>query len=155
MKLRWMASGLVRVASSASNKWPETERRIKGRKPVGLLVWGAQQWECKWGEGDAQPWRRERSRERGRECVREMEEARNWEREKNGSVEVIYASCIIFYNAALPFPYGSPFPPPYPILPPGCAPPHCHTKNSPWPHQPVIKILPWCDCSTSQMEDWT
>lgn len=29
------------------------------------------------------------------------------EREKNGSVEVIYASCIIFYNAAPPFPYLS------------------------------------------------
>lgn len=27
--------------------------------------------------------------------------------------------------------------------------------SRPRPHQPVIKILPRCDCSTWQMEDWT
>lgn len=52
------------------------------------------------------------------------------EREKNGSVEVIYGSCIIFYNTAPPPPLlRLSLPPPYPTLPLGCAPPHCHTKE--------------------------
>ena len=40
--------------------------------------------------------------------MREMREARKWGREKNGSLEVIYASCIIFYNTPNP-------PPPSPM----------------------------------------
>lgn len=40
----------------------------------------------------------------------EMAKARNWGRQKNGSEEVIYASCIIFYNVA-------PQPQPHPTHP--------------------------------------
>lgn len=152
MKLRWMESGVVRVTSSASIKHMARDwKRNKGQKARGGTVRvrssgsANEEWEMHGHEGEKEG-----------ENMMEMGKARNWGREKNRSVEVIYASCIIFYNAAPPFfPYGSPF-----LL--NIQPSHqgvllftVTPRNSPWPHQPVIKILPWCDCSTSQMEDWT
>lgn len=127
--------------------WPGTERRKKGQKARGTVRVRSS------GRCVAM---KDRKEQKKRELVREMGEARKWGREKNGSVEVIYASCIIFYTAAPPlFPYGPPF-----LL--NIQPSHqgvllltVTPRNSPWPPQPVIKILPWCDCSTSQMEDWT
>lgn len=68
--------------------------------------------------------------EHRRGVVRGKEETRNWGMEKNGIVEVIYASCIIFYNAAShPPSLRLSSPPSYPTLQTGCDPPHCHTKE--------------------------
>lgn len=62
MKLRWMESGVVRVTSSASIKHMARDwKRNKGQKARGDRQ-GEEQWECKWGVGDARPWRRERGR---------------------------------------------------------------------------------------------
>lgn len=100
-----------------------------------------------------------RERKRGKKCDKDGK-ARNWGREENRSAAVIYASCIIFYSASSPAPTplsprGSPFLLNIRLSHQGVLLLTVAPRNRPWPHQPVIKILPWCDCSTRQMEDWT
>ena len=88
------------------------------------------------------------------ESVREMGEARKWGREKNGSVEVIYASCIIFYNAppsTFPLLYGSP--------PSSISNPPTRVCSSSLSHQGTVPghTSPWlrfCRDATAALRKW-
>lgn len=93
MKLRWMESGVVTVTSRASIKHMARDwKKNKGQKAGGDCQ-GDELWER--GRQDTQPRRRESKKMWWRWGKR-----KNCGREKNSSAEVIYASCIIFYNAA-------------------------------------------------------
>lgn len=76
--------------------------RNRGPKPQGLqrVMTSGSKNEEREMHGHEAKW----VAEHRRGVVRGKEETRNWGMEKNGIVEVIYASCIIFYNAASPSP---------------------------------------------------
>lgn len=100
---------------------PATTTRMKGRKARDTFWCGSANKERKMYSHEMQE-----ETEKEAKSVWGVGGARKKQGEgENGSAEVIYGSCIIFYNAA-PALWCLALPPPYPTLPLGCAPPHCH-----------------------------